>query len=547
MYGKRNDRNPLIRRMMKLRKNAAGFIASVMMVALILSSVTLYADDEVTEPAAPPAIELGVLYKSGRELTLGWTGPKYYSDAVACTIYMNGSEDGTVIPIKKDRKEDAGQGDEEGVKEDVKEDGDKGGADDDELLSYTYTGLEYSTPYTFRVAYYDENGDEIKSSDVISVMSAVEPPQKRALSSFKIKKPPRLLKNGSAFNLRKYAGESRTGYSIVQGSCIDNRGEYSYYCLVDKGNYGKLVRVRMSDNKCAGVSRTYRFAHGNGMCFDSKRNKVVVASYDNGRRTLTFVDPDDLNNIEQKNVTFPSALRNRTEGNATGITALAYNAKYDCYLAMQRRDRNVIIYDAETLRAKASALTVFESTYTGCFQSIDADDTYVYFLLSPNGGSQPYNILVAFDWHAEKYEDLMNGNTNEDVWMCGSGDGRCSAVIRITGAAEIESLFHTDAGEGRGHFYLTNYDTDPKYSTKKVKWKKVNKKVKVKVKWKKVKKKVKWKKVKTKDGKKKWKYKYKKVWKYKYKYKTKKVWKYKKVKVFKYYNRDNYVMDLGVF
>ena len=56
------------------------------------------------------------------------------------------------------------------------------------------------------------------------------------------------------------------------------------------------------------------------------------------------------------------------------------------------------------------------------------------------------------------------------------------------------------------------------------------------------KKKVKWKKV---HGK--WKYKTKKVWKYKYK--TKKVWKYKKVKqkVFSYYNRDNYILDLGVF
>ena len=59
---------------------------------------------------------------------------------------------------------------------------------------------------------------------------------------------------------------------------------------------------------------------------------------------------------------------------------------------MQRRDRNIIIYDAETLKAKAAALTVFESSYTGCFQSVDADDTYVYFLLSPYGSGQPRNI-----------------------------------------------------------------------------------------------------------------------------------------------------------
>ncbi|MBR2706510.1 MAG: hypothetical protein IKE74_04630 [Mogibacterium sp.] len=524
MYDRRSDDHPTIRGMM-LQKTAAGFIAVVMTMILLISSVASYAEDDHTEPAAPAAIELRVMYKSGRALTLEWTGPKYFADAASCFVYRNGSEEGTEVSLKNDEESDDGG----------------------ELLRYTYTDLEYNTLYTFRAAYFDENGNEIKSSDVISAMSAVAPPQKRMLGSFTVRKPPRLLKKGAVFNLRKYAKEPHNGYAIVQGSCIDNRGEYSYYCLVDNGNYGKLVKVRMSDNICAGVSRTYRFAHGNGMCFDSKRNKVVVASYDNGRRTLTFVDPDNLNNIYQKNVTFPSSLRNRVEGNATGITALAYNAKYDCYLAMQRRDRNIIIYDAETLKAKAAALTVFESSYTGCFQSVDADDTYVYFLLSPYGSGQLRNILVAFDWHAENYEELLNGNSEEDVWLCGPGNGRCSAVIRITGAAEIESLFHTDAGGGKGHFYLTNYDTDPKYTSKKVKWKKVKKKVKVKVKWKKVKKKVKWKKVKTKKGKIKWKYKYKKVWKYKYKYKTKKVWKYRKVKVFSYYNRDNYVMDLGVF
>ena len=371
-------------------------------------------------------------------------------------------------------------------------------------------------------------------------------PQKRLLTSFTINDPPRI----GNYNLRNYANESYTGCAIVQGSCVDNRGQYAYYCLIDGDDYGKLVKVRMSDNACVAVSNRYNFTHGSGMCYDSKRNRIVVATHENYRMTLNFVDPDNLNSIVKKTVT-DSNIRSRLGSrNAHGISALSYNAKYDCYVAMQKTHHNIIIYDAGTLDAKAAALTDFGS-YTGVFQSTDADDTYVYFLLSRDGSSQPDNLLVAFDWHAEKYAALLNGESTEDIWMSGSGGGKPSAVIKINGGNEIESLYHTDAGNGKGHFYLVNYNNAPTYKTvtTKTKWKKVWKKVKVKVKWKKVWKKVKWKKVKKKNGKTKWKYKKKKVWKYKTKTKKKKVWKYKyKTSTqFSHYDRDNFVMDLGVF
>ena len=85
-----------------------------------------------------------------------------------------------------------------------------------------------------------------------------------------------------------------------------------------------------------------------------------------------------------------------------------------------------------------------------------------------------------------------------------------------------------DNGKGKARFYLSEYYSNPKYH-----W--VTKEKAYKVKWKKVTKKVKWKKV---DGV--WKYKTKKVWKYKTKYKK------VKVKEVDYYNRDNYVYDLGI-
>lgn len=370
-------------------------------------------------------------------------------------------------------------------------------------------------------------------------------PDKRAIGSFTINNPPRITNSaGNYFNLREYAGEKRTGYAVVQGSCTD--GTYSYHCLINpRTDWGRIVKVRLEDGMRVAASAPYFFHHGSGMCYDSKRNKVVVASHTNYRRTLTFVDPDNLNNITQKDVVI-GTFRARMIGHGTslGITALGYSDKYDCYIAMQKTDHNVVIYDAETLHAKAVAYTRFDSAASGTFQSVDVDDTYMYFLLSNTNGT---GKLVAFDWHAEKLAALMAGKSTEDIWWCGNGDGKYSAIITIKGVDEIESLYHLDVGGGKGHFYLVNYDNDPKYKTVKykVKWKKVKKKVKVKTR--KVKKKVKWKKVKTKSGKTKWKYKTKKVWKYKYK--KKKVWKYKTKtkKVVDYYNRDSFIMDLGVF
>ena len=496
-------------------------ITAVMLMAVMLfSTAAFYAgamDEETSIPVGTEGTEsvtMNAVHKSGRELTLEWTGPNNITDAASCYIYKNG---GSGIPVSYTGSPDK--------------------------LSYTFTDLEYNTQYTFKVAYFNQNDEEIVRAE-LTVTSAVEPPQKRAIGSFTINNPARLLCGGAPFNLRNYAGESYDGCSIVQGSCVDNRGEYSYYCLRDSSDYGKIVKVRMSDNACVGVSNRYYFAHGNGMCFDSKRNRVVVASYINDRKTLTFVNPDNLNDIVQKNVT-DDAIKSKFSNNQSGITALAYNAKYDCYLAMQRAAHNIIIYDAESLDAKAASLTTFGSAYPGTFQSVDADDTYVYFLLSKDGSAQPNNVLVAFDWHAEKYEALLNGEPIDYVWLSGTDSGP-SAVITINGANEIESLYHTDAGGGRGHFYLVNYDNAPTYktTTTKTKWKKVWKKVKVK--WKKVWKKVKWKKVK-KNGKTKWKYKKKKVWKYKKK--KKKVWKYKykTSTAFSHYDRDSFVMDLGVF
>jgi hypothetical protein len=156
---------------------------------------------------------------------------------------------------------------------------------------------------------------------------------------------------------------------------------------------------------------------------------------------------------------------------------------------------------------------------------MDADEKYVYFLLSRDSG-QPNNIIIALDWNSENLLPIVNGEKEyiKEMWSCNNkGTGKPDAVITVKTPYEVEALYHTTDKSGKEHFYMAEHHGRGKYKTVtvtrayKVKWKKVKKKVKVKGK-----------------------VKIKKVWKYKTKYKKVRVTK--KVCTL----RDGYVYDLGV-
>ena len=113
--------------------------------------------------------------------------------------------------------------------------------------------------------------------------------------------------------------------------------------------------------------------------------------------------------------------------------------------------------------------------------------------------------MLALDWNGENLIPTMSGDSGESrgyiekVWNCSNdGSGLPDAVLRLKVKYEAENIYHTTDKNGKKHFYLSEYCNKPVY-------KKVTKKVKVNGKWKK-----------------------------------------KKVKKLKYYNRKNYVYDLGI-
>ena len=356
-------------------------------------------------------------------------------------------------------------------------------------------------------------------------------------------------------SLRELIGEPNSGYAVAQGAATD--GTYAYYMLASSTTQmGRVLKIRLSDGAVVGRGPVIAIHHANGMTYDSKRKKLVAVGYGAYRHNLSIINPDTLQLEDNKTLGYKNAdkfsgMPSGAQNN--GIAAISYIPKYDVYVARSRgkvsghpettgsANNNIWVFNAEpdkdtgNLEAIGHIYTKVTGAYPETYQAMDADEKYVYFLLSPGSG-QRRNIILALDWNSENLQPVLNGDAEfvDYMWKCNNdGSGRPDAVINIPVGHESEGLFHITNSDGTSHFYLSEYYGRDHYRT-------VYKTVKYKVKWKKVKKRVKWKRVKRK-GKWKWKYKKKKVWKYKTK--KKKAW----VTERDYWARDNYVYDLGSF
>lgn len=366
----------------------------------------------------------------------------------------------------------------------------------------------------------------------------------------------------TGLSLRELSGQANNGFAVAQGSATD--GQYAYHLMVcsveSSSNYNKGIIVRTSRD-----GRTYydhsgvlNIRHGNGMTFDSRRNKLVAVGYGATRQKLFYIDPYNGYGVTEKEVNYPYSIKiPNSQGDnlwdkakENGFGAIAYVPEYDVYLARSRGEvsnyeskttsatrENIWVIDANTLTAIGHIYTQIAGNYPNTYQAMDADKKYVYYLISPGSG-QSKNRIICLDWNSEKLLPILNGDAKyvSEMWKCGNNEnGLPDTVIDLDFGHEAEGIYHTTDGDTE-HFYVTEYYGRQHYKT-------VTKKVvKSKKKWKKVRKwyNKKTKKWTTKKPKKKYRGKSKKVWKYKYKYKT------VKVKKKDYWARDDYVYDLGV-
>ena len=274
-------------------------------------------------------------------------------------------------------------------------------------------------------------------------------------------------------NLRKMLKEGRNGYAVVQGGCTD--GRYAYYLMVSSYNQkGRVLKVRMRDHKVVKRGPVVNTWHGNGMTYDSRRKRLVVTACEHRRQEITFIDAKTLKVTGQRNIKY-KYYRNAKKGSLNrlrqqmGVAAIAYVPGYDCYVALQREDHNLIVIDPDTLQAIGYIRTKMNGKFSGSYQAMDADEKYVYLLLSEDQDDrrkQPYNLIVAIDWNSENLisPDDSTKLSAGKCWWCGNKrNGRADAVLKIRNDYEAENLYHVTDGRGREHFYLSAYCRDPRY------------------------------------------------------------------------------------
>ena len=170
-----------------------------------------------------------------------------------------------------------------------------------EECTQTFSGLGHGASYDFVVAAYDENEVMIAQSaisiDTVAYRITFNESQYRTLGSRVIK--PKKLK----VNLRKMVKAKYGGYSVVQGGCTD--GTYAYYLMVSsKTQKGKVLKVRLKNNKVVKRSKVLRTWHGNGMTYDSKRHKLVVIGREHRKQEITVIDASTLKITRQENARY---------------------------------------------------------------------------------------------------------------------------------------------------------------------------------------------------------------------------------------------------
>ncbi|MBQ6440360.1 MAG: hypothetical protein IJJ06_09600 [Mogibacterium sp.] len=277
--------------------------------------------------------------------------------------------------------------------------------------------------------------------------------------------------------LRTLIKENSDGYSVVQGGCTD--GKYAYYLMVSSYTQnGRILKVNLKNHKVVKRSKVLNTWHGNGMAYDSKRKKLVVIAREHRKQEITIIDARTLRVSRQEDVKydyFELAGKDSLTGThqRQGLAAIAYVKRYDCYVALERTYKNLLFFDPVTFEAIGMAYTDIMEDYPGTYQAMDADDKYVYLLLSyysKGGEVQPYNRILALDWNSENLLPVVNGELLyvPEAWSCNNnGSGKPDAVIRVKTNHEAENIYHTTDKKGREHFYMSEYYG--RYAYKKVK------------------------------------------------------------------------------
>lgn len=190
-------------------------------------------------------------------------------------------------------------------------------------------------------------------------------------------------------------------YYTAQGCATD--GQYGYFILISKmNNLGSVWKVDLKDWTEVSTAYALPLDHGNDAAYNSKKHQLVIVNNEPNKDTLTIVNPDTLEVIEQVKPGFKAY-------------AISYNAAKDQFLIGISGSFDSYLTDGDFNIIKR--ISGIDTGLTK--QGMDSDDTYIYF---PQWDSEKdLNYIVVYDW-----------------------DGNYINTLKVDSTAEIESMFNVN-------------------------------------------------------------------------------------------------------
>lgn len=201
-------------------------------------------------------------------------------------------------------------------------------------------------------------------------------------------------------------------YYTAQGCATD--GEYGYFILISKlVGKGSVWKRNLVDFSEAATAYALPIDHGNDAAYNSKKHQLVIVNLAPNPDTLTILDPDTLEVIEQIKPGFSAY-------------AISYNAAKDQYLIGLNGSFDTLITDGDFKTVKR-----IPGLDTGLVkQGMDSDDTYIYF---PQWDREKHlNYIVVYDWEGNYVNTLKVDssleiesmfNVNGEIYIAFAGNG----------------------------------------------------------------------------------------------------------------------------
>lgn len=194
-----------------------------------------------------------------------------------------------------------------------------------------------------------------------------------------------LTKNGSYFDFRTEAGQKLYEYDTLQGACA-NKG-YAYLTLFNRDvEKCRIVKVDLGTLSVVKVSKPLPVYHANNLTYNTKKNIIVATCCRIKGNRVVFIDPDTLKVTGKKDIRLTRRVKNlpvSVRRGFNGFTAIAYNAKHDCYIGRLRDDNNVIIFDGKLKPRRYVELSGKKTNLLN--QGMESVGNYIYDVRSFKG------------------------------------------------------------------------------------------------------------------------------------------------------------------